>query len=231
MRANTSEVSHTNGFEKIYEDTFIRVYAFPMLPQSSEDVLVPVKRKLSNSSLQSNSPKRLARDGNSDEPEADRRSPVRQQPHPNPTSLKGAEASEWRSTIIRDMFPGLQEETQVSTGTDSSPKSGKNKWMPRARRSHHRLPKFDGSLSTSVLYLVLGPEIRGKFDPVAADALGVARRDRGKLTKGESVTVTVDGVQKVVTPDMCMGKSEIPTVSTDYLTYYMLTDSPGIRDF
>jgi hypothetical protein len=68
-----------------------------------------------------------------------------------------------------------------------------------------------------VAYLVVGPEIRGKFDAAAADALGVLKRDRGKLTKGESVTVTVNGAQSVVTPDMCIGKSEAPTVGCIFM--------------
>lgn len=210
MRATTSEVSHPQGFEKIYEDVFVRVYACPMLPQVSEDISIPIKRKSSSSSLRPDSPKRLARSGA--DKGRDNGSPPRQQYHFNPTSLKGAEADEWRSTIIQDMFPGLPEQgASTDTGKD---RSGKNKhWVPRARRSQHRLPKFDGPLSTSVAYLVLGPEIRGKFDPAAADALGVSKRDRGKLTKGESVTVTINGTQNIVTPDMCMGKSETPTVS------------------
>jgi ribonuclease Z len=210
MCAKTSEVSHTQGFEQIYEDIFIRVYASPMLPQVSEDISIPIKRKPSDASLRSNSPKRLARD---DAWGSDQGSLPREQFNFNPTSLRGAEADEWRSTIIRDMFPGRSEQAQPSTNADKDLPSGKGKhWVPRARRSQHRLPKFDGPLSTSVAYLVLGPEIRGKFDPAAADALGVTKRDRGKLTKGESVTVTVNGVESIVTPNMCIGKSETPTV-------------------
>ncbi|CAE6417360.1 hypothetical protein ACGC1H_002170 [Rhizoctonia solani] len=220
MSTNTTEVTHTQGFEKVYEDTFIRVYAFPMSPQAPEGVSIPVKRKASEGSLRSSSPKRLVRDDSDSASQPNRRYYT-----PNTSTLKGADADEWRTTIIRDMFPGRSIQTQVPPAVNKETSSPGENWTPRPRRSLNRLPTFEGPQSTSVAYLVLGPEIRGKFDPSAADALGVAKRDRGKLTKGESVTVTVNGVQNVVTPDMCMGKGEAPTAflivdcpTTDYIS-------------
>ncbi|KAJ1302197.1 hypothetical protein OPQ81_001023 [Rhizoctonia solani] len=219
MSTNITEVTHTQGFEKVYEDTFIRVYAFPVSPQVPEGISVPVKRKASGGNLRSSSPKRLVRTNSENASE-----PNRRQYTPNTTSLKGTEADEWRSTIIRDMFPGRSSENQVSpiVNKEFSP-PGKTQG-PRPRRSLNPLPAYEGPRSTSVAYLILGPEIRGKFDPAAADTLGVSKRDRGKLTRGESVTVVVNGVQNIVTPDMCMGKSEAPTgfliidcPTTDYI--------------
>ncbi|CAE6423320.1 unnamed protein product [Rhizoctonia solani] len=187
MSANITEVTHTRGFEKVYEDTFIRVYAFPMPPQVPEA-------------------KRLVRD------DSDAASGSNQRHYtPHTSALKGTEADEWRATIIRDMFPGRSSQDQaVQTVNKETSSPGKSR-APRPRRSLNRLPAFEESESVSVAYLVLGPEIRGKFNPAAADALGVPKTARGKLTKGESVTVTVNGIQNVVTPDMCMGKSEAPT--------------------
>ncbi|KAF8605692.1 hypothetical protein BDV93DRAFT_45569 [Ceratobasidium sp. AG-I] len=233
MSVKTSEVQETKAFEQIYEDEHIQVYSLPMstdtVPESApaEETRVPMKRRSSDRSLRQDSPKRVARDGSS--PNAEDHSPTINMPpgwqrsHSNPTSLEGDEADEWKSRIVRDMFPGLTAQAPVEV--DKEPVPGKGKaWTPRARRSPHHLPKFEGSRSTSVVYLVVGPEIRGKFDPAAADALGVAKRDRGKLTKGESVTVTVDGIQTTVTPDMCMGDSEKATAllivdcpTTDYI--------------
>jgi ribonuclease Z len=62
-------------------------------------------------------------------------------------------------------------------------------------------------------YLVVGPRTRGKFDVEKAVALGVPRGPlRGKLTKGESITVEVevDGkmIQRTVKPDDVLGKAE-----------------------
>ncbi|CAE6443862.1 unnamed protein product [Rhizoctonia solani] len=208
MSANTTEIVHAQVFEKIYEDIFIRVYAFPMSPQVSEGTSIPIKRKASGGSLRSSSPKRLVRDSSDTSPER-----ARSQYSPNTSTLKGADADDWRTTIIRDMFPGRSGQNQAptpATVTKESSPPGTSR-APRPRRSLNRLPAFEGSTSTSVAYLVLGPEIRGKFDPATADALGVPKRDRGKLTKGESVTVTVNGTQSVVTPSMCMGKSEAAT--------------------
>jgi ribonuclease Z len=219
MSIKSVETPATESFEKVYQDEFVRVYSVLMSPHISSDLepgqklLVPSKRKSSNTSLRLGSPKRAARSGASDTEDSTPPKTSLNWNHPsfNPSSLTGEEASEWRSIIIRDMFPG--EEQTPATNLDKEPPSGRSKpWVPRARKSQQRLPKFEGPRSTSAAYLVLGPEIRGKFDPAAADALGVAKRDRGKLTRGESVTVTADGVQTIVTPSMCVGKSETPTV-------------------
>lgn len=220
MSVNTSEAKETKTFEQIYDDEHIHVYSFRMstdsVPESApaEEARVPMKRRSSDRSLRQDSPKRLARDGPGVEAENRSNSPPNwQRAHFNPASLKGDEADEWKSTIVRDMFPGLSAPAQPLIDADKDTVPAKSKtWTPRARRSPYHLPKFEGSRSTSVVYLVVGPEIRGKFDPAAADALGVSKRDRGKLTKGESVTVTVDGVQNIVSPDMCMGHSEKATV-------------------
>ncbi|CAE6409731.1 unnamed protein product [Rhizoctonia solani] len=206
MSANTTEITQAQGLEKIYEDTFIRVYAFSMSPQISEGISIPVKRKASGGSLRSSSPKRPVRDNSDGGSERSGTQHSR-----NTSTLKGAEADEWRATIICDMFPGRSSQNQAPATVNKENSPPGISRAPRPRRSLNRLPVFEGSISTSVAYLILGPEIRGKFDPKAADALGVPKRERGKLTKGESVTVTVNGVQNIITPDMCMGESEAPT--------------------
>ncbi|KAF8755415.1 tRNase Z endonuclease [Rhizoctonia solani] len=206
MSANTTEITQAQGLEKIYEDTFIRVYAFSMSPQISEAISIPVKRKASGGSLRSSSPKRPVRDNSDGGSERSGAQHSR-----NTSTLKGVEADEWRATIIRDMFPGRSSQNQAPATVNKENSPPGISRAPRPRRSLNRLPVFEGSISTSVAYLILGPEIRGKFDPKAADALGVPKRERGKLTKGESVTVTVNGVQNIITPDMCMGESEAPT--------------------
>ncbi|KAG8744935.1 hypothetical protein FRC10_009170 [Ceratobasidium sp. 414] len=221
MSVKSVETPEAASFEKVYEDEFVRVFAFPVVPNHSTPELerqptVPSKRRSSNSSLRPDSPKRIARGSTSTaagKASAGSQNPSLDWQHPsfNPSSLTGKDADEWRTTIIRDMFPGIQEQ---ALGTELDKDALRTRGKPqglRARKSRLRLPKFEGSRSMSVAYLVLGPEIRGKFDPGAADALGVAKRDRGKLTKGESVTVTIDGVQTIVTPNMCMGHSETPT--------------------
>ncbi|KAG8779155.1 hypothetical protein FRC12_024609 [Ceratobasidium sp. 428] len=221
MLVNPVETAESGTFEKVFEDEFVRVFAFPMLPapspsETEQQPTVPSKRKSLDSSLPPKSPKRVARDSTDTAAgEASNRSRNTtlnwQHPSFDASSLTGKDADEWKTIVIRDMFPGVQEQTSKTDGSgDASPTRGKARGV-RARWSRQHLPKFEGPRATSVAYLVLGPEIRGKFDPATADALGVAKRDRGKLTKGESVTVTKDGVQTIVTPSMCMGHSETPT--------------------
>ncbi|KAI3398444.1 hypothetical protein diail_9125 [Diaporthe ilicicola] len=56
----------------------------------------------------------------------------------------------------------------------------------------------------SLSYIVLGHPRRGKFQVQEAQRLGVAKRDYGKLTAGETVK-GADGVD--VTPEMCVAES------------------------
>ncbi|KAG8700037.1 hypothetical protein FRC09_006214 [Ceratobasidium sp. 395] len=221
MLVNPVETAESGTFEKVFEDEFVRVFAFPILPtpspsETEQQPTVPSKRKSQDSSLPPKSPKRVARD-NTDTAAGEASTRSRnttlnwQHPSFDASSLTGKDADEWKAIVIRDMFPGVQEQTsRADNSGDASPTRGKPRGS-RARWSRQHLPKFEGPRAISVAYLVLGPEIRGKFDPAKADALGVAKRDRGKLTKGETVTVTKDGVQTIVTPSMCMGHSETPT--------------------
>ena len=95
---------------------------------------------------------------------------------------------------------------------------------------HKQLPKYDSpsaSASSSrptLAYIAVGPRVRGKFDVKKADELGVPfGPERGKLTKGESVTVKVkvngQFVERVVQPEECVGENETPVVSDCYIEY------------
>lgn len=80
-------------------------------------------------------------------------------------------------------------------------------------RLKKRLPRAEQAVS-AVSYLVVGPATRGKFDAATATKLGIVKGpDRGRLTRGESVTLA-DG--RVVTPDMCIGPSVPPSVRRDF---------------
>lgn len=80
-------------------------------------------------------------------------------------------------------------------------------WDPNRhykRISRHR------ALPQVLCYVGVGPMYRGKFDAKKATELGVPKgRERGQLTKGESITLK-DG--RVITPDMCLGPSTPPAV-------------------
>ena len=94
-----------------------------------------------------------------------------------------------------------------------------------------QLPKFTSHAAQSpptsphvrptLAYVLVGPRVRGKFDAQKADELGVFGRLRGKLTKGETVTVKVkvgdETVTRTVRPEDLVGESEAPGVSLVYL--------------
>jgi ribonuclease Z len=65
-----------------------------------------------------------------------------------------------------------------------------------------RLPQTSQS-KQSICYIVKNRPIRGKFNPVKAEELGVAKRDNKLLTAGQSVQGK-DGI--TVTPEMVMGE-------------------------
>lgn len=92
---------------------------------------------------------------------------------------------------------------------------------------HQQLPKyvhqnpsfaFTPSAKPILAYIAVGPRVRGKFDVKKAEQLGVpSGPKRGKLTRGESVTVKVqvEGkfVERVVRPEECVGESETPVAT------------------
>ncbi|KAI0436550.1 beta-lactamase-like protein [Xylaria telfairii] len=65
------------------------------------------------------------------------------------------------------------------------------------------LPRTEPS-TQSMCYIVKGHDRRGKFDPQAAERLGVAKKDYRYLTQGEAVKGK-DGIE--VTPEMVLGKT------------------------
>jgi len=69
----------------------------------------------------------------------------------------------------------------------------------------------------SAAYIVVGPQVRGKFDAKRAEELGLYGPLRGKVARGETVTFTVDDgvggvVQRTVRPEDCVGEHEITKV-------------------
>lgn len=83
----------------------------------------------------------------------------------------------------------------------------------------------------SLAYLILGPRTRGRFNAQRADELGLKGPLRGRVSKGETVTFTVEvddpranggkgengerkkvRVERTVRPEECVGESEAPVV-------------------
>jgi ribonuclease Z len=66
-------------------------------------------------------------------------------------------------------------------------------------------------------YLVVGPRYRGKFNAEKARELGVVGPDRSRLTRGETITITVkvgeETIERLIKPEDVIGKSEKASVS------------------
>jgi ribonuclease Z len=81
------------------------------------------------------------------------------------------------------------------------------------------LPTFTPPLRLgSTAYIVVGPQVRGKFDVKRAEELGLYGPLRGRVARGECVTFTVDdgaggSVQRTVRPEDCIGEHETTKVS------------------
>ncbi|CAB5203992.1 unnamed protein product [Rhizophagus irregularis] len=106
--------------------------------------------------------------------------------------------------------PQDNQTTQTSKKSNSgksSPNRGDNKDSLRERRKEmfpKRLPKSQHSF-TSVAYICKGPDYKGKFDPLAAKALGLEPGPQyADLVRGNSVTAP-DGT--VIHPHQVMGPS------------------------
>ncbi|KAJ7780273.1 hypothetical protein DFH07DRAFT_794449 [Mycena maculata] len=158
--------------------------------------------------------------------------------------LEGELADEWRKLMVKTMFPssGVQSPVRKCRDRDRQPSKKQRKAeepeeprIPEYVKNvdmynrpkipagyHHQLPKFHPSwvvgvgANPTLTYVVVGPSIRGKFDVVKSEALGVPKTKRSELTKGRNITVTVteDGVrvERVVRPQDCIGPSEPPPV-------------------
>jgi ribonuclease Z len=80
------------------------------------------------------------------------------------------------------------------------------------------LPSFTPHVRDgSTAYIVVGPRVRGKFDAKRAEELGLFGALRGKVTRGETVTFTVDDgtgvkVQRTVRPEDCLAEPETKKV-------------------
>jgi ribonuclease Z len=66
-------------------------------------------------------------------------------------------------------------------------------------------------------YLIVGPRYRGKFNVEKAHELGVVGPDRSRLTRGETITISVkvgeETIERVIKPEDVIGKSEKASVS------------------
>ncbi|RKO93416.1 beta-lactamase-like protein [Blyttiomyces helicus] len=131
------------------------------------------------------------------------------------------EGGEHARKLIARMFPSSAEASvKASSAPESAPIASDVFFMSRGeigRLGGEALPETVNT-GVSLCYICKGPEAPGKFDPVAAKALGVTPGvDFGRLTRRESIT-TPGGT--VVHPDQCIGKARPGAV-------FLIVDCPS----
>ena len=212
-----------------YVDERVVVYSLPIIPVLATpgvDHSVPSKRKRTPSpdapAKRSSTSDGVSTDSNTD-------------------SIYDTDPQAWRRMMISQMFPFEAPEASTSTKkaarkerrmrgsyglvgmplpdtlepVSQTPQADYN--TVRARRAQ-RLPTFtygpEGK--PTLCYVLVGPTGRGRFDVAKAEALGVPRGPvRGQLTKGETITFSVDDghgnkIERTVKPEDVVGPPEVP---------------------
>ncbi|WOO84919.1 Ribonuclease Z 1 [Vanrija pseudolonga] len=126
---------------------------------------------------------------------------------PRPAQLPEARLDQWTSTIVKDMFRGIQDPAERKAARPPQPYPGMR--APSVPMDRFPLPiPSDADVATDMVYILRTPEVRGKFDVVKAAALGVPGGPvRGKLTRGESIEVedkNAPGGKRIVRPEDCL---------------------------
>ena len=226
-----SSVSIHATYDPAYTDERVTVYSTPIYPDTSPHDAgssVPSKRKRTLSpdapAKRSCTTENTSADSSADaiydtDPEAWRKLMISQMfPFEAPgvcTSTRKAARKERR---LRDSYDlvGMPLPDALKPGLHSPQEDYS---IIRARRAR-RLPSFshDPRGTPTLCYVLIGPTGRGKFDVKKAEALGVPRGPvRGQLTKGVTVTFTVDDghgnkVERTVKPEDVVGPPETPRV-------------------
>ncbi|KAL1407583.1 hypothetical protein Q8F55_007016 [Vanrija albida] len=139
-------------------------------------------------------------------PEPPSTGPILATPPPRPSQLPETRLDQWTSTIVKDMFKGLQPGYEKKP-RPLQPYEGMR--SPANPVDRYPLPiATDADVATEMVYILRTPAVRGKFDVAKANALGVPNGPaRGKLTKGESIEVAdkdAPGGKRVIMPEDCL---------------------------
>jgi ribonuclease Z len=154
--------------------------------------------------------------------------PPKPLPSPKPMSRKGKlgripedmEGTETSPLQVEDgsaslpQIPHWVEDVMKSQG--KPPRRGPKGASPAG--SLKQLPTFTAPVQDlSTAYIVVGPRVRGKFDAKRAEELGLYGPLRGKVARGETVSLIVDDgaggkVQRTVKPEDCVGVHETTKV-------------------
>ena len=126
------------------------------------------------------------------------------------TGTETPEACLSQACVTSPQVPHWVED--ATKGQEKSSRRGPKESNPAAPLK--LLPSFTPPVRDgSTAYIVVGPRVRGKFDVKRAEELGLFGSSRGRVTRGETVTLTVDDgtgvkVQRTVRPEDCLGEPE-----------------------
>lgn len=105
----------------------------------------------------------------------------------------------WRNLVIRDMFRGTAFEPAPEPLPATTPAGRRLPGPAYRQKSLPTLPRAFQPATFS--YLVVGPKLRGKFQPQKAMELGVEPgRDFARLVAGEKVWARAKPVDEFVSP-------------------------------
>lgn len=129
-------------------------------------------------------------------------------PVPRPSQLPETRLDQWTSSIVKDMFKGIQDPAERKTIV-RTPQPYPGMRVPSTPLDRFPLPiPSDADVATDMVYILRTPDVRGKFDVVKAAALGVPGGPvRGKLARGENIEVedkNAPGGKRVVRPQDCL---------------------------
>ncbi|KAK4055371.1 hypothetical protein OIO90_003209 [Microbotryomycetes sp. JL221] len=201
---------------QIFADNNITVHALPLTATVNSTHPRSLKRKRSQTSFSSSSPELSPNNHSNSTPVSSSKvNKDMSSPSFRPRQLEGDAAAEWRTHVLSDMFRGtefgkLEKPTRLSSSSNLSTRSSSNETMGTelfAKSQIHRgrtpayllqplPPAFDhlenvtSRQTTTVSYIVVGPTIRGKFQPQIAIDKGVKPGTAFKrLIAGERVWV------------------------------------------
>ncbi|KAJ7493248.1 hypothetical protein B0H11DRAFT_2394589 [Mycena galericulata] len=218
MFVNVNEVPLSSNLtaspRSTYQDKNITVYSIPILEDSHRATLDLPIEELSHVVTPTGSTKRKRERSPLDES----LKALMDEEGFSAEKLKGELADEWRTLMVKTMFPAASSPTVRPCRDRDQPQNKRQRKTVEPEKSHipeyskdvdmysrpripagyhHQLPKFTPSWSVgagaapTLAYVVVGTAIRGKFDVEKSIALGVPTKKRSELTQGKEITVTV----------------------------------------
>ncbi|KAF8504184.1 beta-lactamase-like protein [Hysterangium stoloniferum] len=232
LSLNTREISE-ESVSPIYVDENLSVFSVPLAPNSPSAALLTsetLKRKRPNdeASLQLNKKVKLDEDLKNTADITSTSDESSTKDSTLPSSLVTDSAVQRRRQVISHIFPGRFAHSHSQLMSTQLDRRDRGSFL-----INEPLPRMEKKVY-SLSYIVLGAQLRGKFDVAKAKMLGLKNGPiRARLARGETV-VTEEG--RTITPDMILGPAPRPEAvifidcpSPDYIP--SLESSKSFKNF